>query len=317
MTTRVRRRLRSLFIILAILAIAQLGWWSYLLIDQQNTISELIHSIDALEKEKRFIFMVLAEGSFWLVMWSMGLFWIYRTILQERKLYLAQRDFLSAVTHELKTPIANIQLCLEGMNREGITDEQKSKFIQRALSSTEKLHHEIGNILMLNQQTSYQPKNSESIIIKDLVEQCISQIDKDTYSGIKWDVDLSEDLIWDSEKESLTVILKSLLENAAKYSVARRKSTDGDFTPEVEIYRDGSKLIIKDNGIGFSELKPDELFIEFYRGKIAKKLAVPGTGVGLSIAKQVANRININLQLQSEGRNKGCKAILEFKHEQS
>ena len=167
MTGKVRKRLRALFIFLAVFALAQLVWWVYIMIDQQIQIAELLGTAKAHEDKKSFMFMILTEGTFWFIMWCGGLWAVYNTIRQERKLLMAHRDFLSGITHELKTPIANIQLCLEGLKRENLPEEKRLVFIDRALGATDKLHNEILNILSLNQQISLEPKSIATFIVKD------------------------------------------------------------------------------------------------------------------------------------------------------
>ena len=308
MTTKVRKRLRALFTILAVLAIAQLAWWSYLLVDQQATISELLATESAKEREFRFVLMILAEGGFWFVMWSVGLFAIYRTFTQERRLYQAHRDFLSAITHELKTPIAGIQLGLEALKKD-LSPEKREAFIKRSLESTDRLKNQIDHILSLNQQANISPKAFVNANIKKLVDECISESSQEIDRPLTWSNEVDPKIEIFVQRQALKLILKSVIDNALKYG------SIPDHAPEhlkINISYRNSVLLIEDNGIGFDE-SPDNLFIDFFRGKIAKELAVPGTGVGLSVAKQIAEKLKWDLEIHSPGRNQGCVCKIKVK----
>lgn len=312
MTSKVRKRLRLLFAVMAVFAIAQLAWWVYIMLEQQSVITSLIATPEAKLESERFQYMILAEGAFWLILWSFGLFSVYQTIKQERKLLNAHRDFLSGITHELKTPIANIQLCLESLKRENLPEDKREVFLDRALLATDKLHTEIQNILNLSQQTSEVKKAEEDFNLLELVNQCIRETADEKYAHIHWELSVPENLVLHSEKQSFKVILKSLMENAAKYTDAATKLDEVDITPTVLIAFEEGSLYISDNGVGFEENDSENLFVEFYRGPLAKNLAIPGTGVGLSVAKQIANKLSIGLEVNSPGKYQGCSARLVF-----
>ncbi|MEC9283283.1 MAG: HAMP domain-containing sensor histidine kinase [Bdellovibrionota bacterium] len=308
MTTRVRKRLRALFIILALLAIAQLGWWSYLLIDQQAQISQILQTQDAYDRESRFLFMIFTEGGFWFIMWTIGLYSIYKTFMQERRLYQAHRDFLSAVTHELKTPIAGVQLGFEALRRD-LSPEKKEVFIKRGLDATEKLKFQIEHILSLSQQDSQIPKHRATFNLKQLVEECIEECTHDFHTNVQWQMAIDENFSVTSQRESLKVIIKSVIDNALKYGSIADNSPSQLF---ININYSEGQLSISDNGIGFEE-NADNLFIDFFRGNIAKELAIPGTGVGLSVARQMADKLGYEIEISSPGQNKGCTCKIRMK----
>lgn len=312
MTSKVKKRLRLLFMFMAVFASLQMVWWIYLMLEQQSIITGLIGTSEAVAQEDRFSYMIFAESGFWLLIWGFGLFAVYQTIKQERKLLTAHRDFLSGITHELKTPIANIQLCLEGLKRKDLPEEKREIFIERALSATEKLHTEIQNILNLNRQTTENTKAEENFVLVDLVNICINETSDEKYSHINWQVSVPNNIELTSELQSFKIILKTLLENAAKYTSAAVKLDEIDIVPTVVVAFEEGSLYISDNGIGFEEKNKEALFSEFYRGPLAKELAIPGTGVGLSVAKQIANKLNIDLEINSPGKYQGCSARLVF-----
>lgn len=308
MNPKLRFRLRLWFFVLAALAIAQLGWWSYLLVDQQGTITALLKTPEAIAKQDRFLVMILAEGGFWLIMWGLGLIAIYRAVMKERWLYQAHRDFLSAITHELKTPIANIQLGLEALQKD-LSPAQKQTFIHRCLVATDRLHQQINHVLSLNQQSIVSEKHHSEIVVSELIQEILRECDS-TYDKlrIEWHSDIPVDQTVFTQREALKLVLKALIDNSVKYGSIPEHAPS---PLKIHILWIDRGLEIHDNGIGFEE-NPESLFVDFFRGQIAKELAVPGTGVGLSVAKQIATKMHWRLELASPGRGLGCVARLRF-----
>src|SRR5688572_9836812 len=100
-----KKSVRIILTIMVTLAVGQTAWWAYLIVSQQSD----------------YRFMIYAEGLFFAFVWIQGTWLIYRSLKKELKLQKAQSDFLSAVTHELKTPLANLRLTLDSLERPNLS----------------------------------------------------------------------------------------------------------------------------------------------------------------------------------------------------
>ncbi|MCB0348759.1 MAG: HAMP domain-containing histidine kinase, partial [Bdellovibrionales bacterium] len=202
---------RWAFLALAILASIQVLWWAYLVIHQQVLIAELTGTVEALGKAKNYRTMIVFEGAFFVFVWSLGVWYAYRSIKSQLTLQEERRSFLSAITHELKTPLSTIQLSLETISRPNITEEQAKNFITRSLSACKKLFYEIETILTYNESEKVSAK--EVFQLKDFLNDIKSELGPEVTIEEK-NVDA---LIFASYLES-KAILKNIVDNAVKYS---------------------------------------------------------------------------------------------------
>jgi signal transduction histidine kinase len=114
------------------------------------------------------------------------------------------------------------------------------------------------------------------------------------------------------------MMIQMLLNNAAKYSAARKSEERNSqiFLPAVHIETHMNQgnlvLSIKDNGIGLRADEIKAIFKPFWRSEEVKRLSLPGTGVGLTLAKRFADRLKIGLNIRSPGPMAGTTASLIF-----
>ncbi len=294
---------RWVFLALAILASMQVLWWAYLVIHQQSTIADLIGTAQALEKARSYRIMVIFEGAFFLFVWALGVWYAYKSIRTQMIMQEERRSFLSAITHELKTPLSTIQLSLETINRPQVTEEQRKNFISRSLQACKKLFHEIETILTYNESERLSPK--QAFAVNDFIQD----IKQDVSDFVKIKNELtSEVMIYASYPES-KAILKSILDNAVKYSA------NADL-PEVilqtSVKDSRVEFKIKDNGIGLNSDELQQVFTPFWRSSTAKDLALEGSGLGLTLSSKLARKNKINLEIRSEGLGKGTEVLLAW-----
>ncbi|HVY62431.1 MAG TPA: histidine kinase dimerization/phospho-acceptor domain-containing protein, partial [Planctomycetota bacterium] len=126
------------FLGIVALAIAQVAWWITFLV--------------RIGGDRRHIVMFLSEGSFFVVALLAGVFLMYRTLMEQVRLRAARATFLSAVTHELKSPLAAIRLFLETLDAGRVTDEAKRReLVKKMLLDTARLEHLVADLLRAGQ----------------------------------------------------------------------------------------------------------------------------------------------------------------------
>jgi two-component system phosphate regulon sensor histidine kinase PhoR len=210
---------------------------------------------------------------------------VFRNLKKEVDLAQTKSDFISNVSHEIRTPLAVISMFSETLEMNRVPSEEKKAEYYRIISKeTQRLTGIVNKILNFNQAEA----KKKSLHLERLnLEKEINGI-LDTYDfhlsnhGFKYTLELQSDLWVVADKEALIESVINLIDNAVKYS---------DQKKQIEISTgldDGYAVIaIKDYGIGISAKDQKHIFDKFYRvstGNLAKKR---GTGLGLSLVKQL------------------------------
>ena len=237
-----------------------------------------------LEEYRRRIVMMVSEGAFFAVLLIvfMGLLW--RTFRREVELERQHRNFLSAITHELKSPIAAIRVALETV-MSGRADEQASRhFIGNAVSDTDRLDLLVQKVL---HATRYGSGGSSIRRTRRSVDQVVERAVAGfapgaTMAGAAVEVEIEPDLWAEVDDEGLTIVVSNLLENALKYGGSPARI-------ELAFRRQGDRLIleVKDNGAGISEEEIPRVFDRFYRAGDEMTRTSQGTGLGLYLVQRI------------------------------
>ncbi|WP_190615423.1 sensor histidine kinase [Tepiditoga spiralis] len=207
--------------------------------------------------------------------------------------YEIQKQFVSDVSHELRTPLTTLNGYIKMLKRWGKNDEKLlEESIEKIETSTNYLKSMIEKLLILS-KPDFNPEISIfniSDAIKEVLKLYNTQERKFIEKGTSFNVETSF--------EYLIIILKTLIENAVKYS-----------EKEIEIIYDKNSIIIKDFGIGIPEDKVEHIFERFYQADTSRKDF--GHGLGLSIAKKLCEKLNIKIVANSKI-NEGSSFKLMF-----
>lgn len=279
MKSRSERRVSVLFYLLTAYILLQFAWWAYLLVD----LNRLYYGPQGVETVNLKIWMVIGEGTVFLIFLLAGIYIMQRTIRKEIGLVRQQRNFLLSVTHELKTPLAAIKLGIQTLQkRKELKPEQRRPLEQSALSNTERLHALLDNVLLATRIESGQhpiqpaPTNLSALTEKIAVETA-SALGKSDFIKISVQPDLTASV----DGNAYESILINLLENAFKYG-------DGSEVV-VELKRMNGELIlsVKDQGQGIPADERKRIFAKFYRMGNEETRSKKGTGIGLFIVKEL------------------------------
>jgi len=321
-------KFRWLLFGLTSLAIGQVGWWSYLLISKQDQLVQLHATVSdsggakssaagsATESADRFRFMIVTEGLFFCLVLSLGMIYAYRAHLQRLNLQKTQSDFLSAVTHELKTPIANIQLSLDSLERVGaIKIDGASKYWDRAQRACDRLLSQVDRILSLASDEEA-PLVIEKVQWSSLAEVLRGQFEHQA-SKIHWPTNPPVES-FSASIEGVRLVLGCLIDNALKYGQAGWKSGgqsggQSQVTIELETSPRGLGewvyIHVIDQGPGLSAEELERIFDPFWRGG---KAAATGTGLGLALSLRMSKRMGGDLSVQPAGTGAGLKFTLKL-----
>ncbi|HBX81000.1 MAG TPA: two-component sensor histidine kinase [Propionibacteriaceae bacterium] len=199
----------------------------------------------------------------------------------------ARRDFVTNITHELKTPIGAIGLLSEAI--EGATDDPEavSHFAGRLQIETQRLNTLVSQLIALSRLQSDEPHLSSTPV--NVMDVALLACDRCRGTAEDRDVELTltgdSDVTLTADPEYLEVALTNLVQNAIAYSERNARVT---VTVMPSSDEPGVDVAISDNGIGISEADQARIFDRFFRVDFARSREHGGTGLGLSIVRHVA-----------------------------
>ncbi len=202
-------------------------------------------------------------------------------------------NFVYSVSHDLKAPLASILGLLNLMNSE--TDSHKKEeyyvLIKKSLS---RLNNFIFDILHLSRNNRSAIEKHE-INLKQMVEEVLEDIDYiEGPDKIKTEITVNSSSIFINDQKRITILLKNVLSNAFKYNLAAYRKAY--VKVEAEINAVECKIVISDNGMGIAKEHQDKIFDIFYRATSKST----GTGIGLHLVKEVVNKLNGKISLESQ-----------------
>jgi two-component system phosphate regulon sensor histidine kinase PhoR len=216
-----------------------------------------------------------------------ALVFMFRTILEQRKLSELKSDFISNMTHEFKTPISTISLACEALGDSDMVDEN-SKQLELLVESI--LHSAVidkGEI-----QHNHVDLDLKELIL-NLVENAKFRL-QGTNGTITTEFSGDEISII-ADKMHLTNLLANLIENAIKYSKE---------TPEIKLILDrntkGLQLSVIDKGIGINKEHLPKIFDKLYRVPTGNLHNVKGFGLGLSYVKSICEEYGWEINVKSQ-----------------
>jgi signal transduction histidine kinase len=224
-----------------------------------------------------------------------GLLLTMRTVRAREQLIAMQTEFVSTVTHELKTPLAVIRLLGEtlGTGRYDSLDTVRD-YAQLLSQEACRLTRLIENLLMYSRLTEQQRSEPLEVIeVGELVEDTLTHY-RPLLSRLEFDlaVDVPVDLPrLRGDRSSLMQALDNLIDNAIKYSDGRRS-----LSIRSELMRDGVRIEVADRGVGIPAADVPRVFDKFYRGRAVR---TGGSGLGLAIVKRVMQEHNGHVEISS------------------
>ncbi len=232
---------------------------------------------------------------------------IFHNLSLEKSLRELKKDFISNISHEFKTPLATLKVILETIKDEYSSDPHLNYFINKSLKQINNMENLVKDILTL---AELEDENFEikkvKFNLKDMIESILSELEMETISkNVKINVNVP-DIIMNTSDRLIYYALKNLIENAIKYN-----KENGLVEINFEDSKDHYILKIKDTGIGIPKHALPFIFERFYRVEKSRSRELGGTGLGLSIVKLAIDKINGNIEVESE-KGKGTVFSLYF-----
>jgi len=224
-----------------------------------------------------------------------GFFILYILGLKQIKLARQQQDFVSAVSHELKTPLTSIRMYGE-MLREGWTTEDKRKqYYDYIYDESERLTRLINNVLQLARMTRNElPVDLKPYSVAELIDtvrsKISSQVERAEFKlNLSCDEDISEKILL-VDADYFVQIIINLIDNAIKFS---SKSEKQQIDVSCQLLRNNKiQFTIRDYGPGINKDQMRKIFNLFYRTENELTRETVGTGIGLSLVQQLVRSMH-------------------------
>lgn len=267
---------------------------------------------------------VLSEGwtisntiYFWIVIVSVvgimaGMIFTVRTVSREIKNTRMQSDFVSNVTHELKTPLTSIQMFVETLQEgRARTDVDREEYLNIIASESRRLSRLIDRILDFSRMErgakpyNFRPASVPTVIRKSLeaLKAHLEEEKVDVHMRIPRNVPPA----W-MAPDAISEVLLNLLTNAIKYTKGEKK----DVWITVRESRANVIIDVIDKGIGISRWEAKKIFEKFYRSDNRLAREIEGTGLGLTISRHIARAHGGDILIESK-KGQGSRFSLVLK----
>jgi len=239
------------------------------------------------------IALVLLLGAMFL-----GILLIMRDILREKYLSHLRSNFVSNVTHELKTPLTSIHLFAESVLLGRVeTESGQKEYLQIILNETKRLKRMINNILDFSKKEQGRiDYKTEKVNVSELIVSALQELN---YWLVEMNftvhTELEEGVHMSGDYDSLKQVVINLLDNAIKYSGNQKEIS-------IRLAAENNKIRIEfsDKGIGIPEDQLDSIFEKFFRVNDNMVDGIGGTGLGLTVVKEIVEAHQGEILVKSE-----------------
>jgi signal transduction histidine kinase len=251
-------------------------------------------------------------GNTWLLVGGIAFFIVIMSVLVMFSVFLVreilevrrQQTFIDSVTHELKSPLASMKLCLDTLARSELSVEQREKLRQMMLGDVDRLSVFVDDILEASRLSHGRRTQSwTDVNVAALTHRCVENIRRRyDLDATAITVEVTRDLSLQTDPTALETIIKNLLDNAVKYSGQPPRvrltvrSEDGEHL----------ELDVADEGIGIAKSHLKRIFKRFYRVPNEDVYARSGTGLGLYVVAALVRNLGGKIEARSQGQNRGA-----------
>jgi two-component system phosphate regulon sensor histidine kinase PhoR len=240
---------------------------------------------------------------------SLGIVLILRDIKREKEMADMQSEFVSHVTHELKTPLTSINMFAETIFFDRAkTPELRKKYANIIMKESEVLKRKIDNILEYsvrkNEKSKYRMRETNlTELVGEVMEEMKYWLDINQFEVI---LETEPDVVANVDADAIKQAMTNLIGNAIKYSGDRKHLF-------VRLYCKDGKIIIEaeDTGMGIPNDQLNLIFEKFYRIRNQENESTTGTGLGLCVTRDIVNAHGGKIFVESEI-NRGSKFTIQL-----
>ena len=205
------------------------------------------------------------------------------TLREEQEKIRIKRQLTNNINHELKTPVASIQVCLEtllsGIN---LSEEKRLELIERCYTNNERLRHLLDDVsLITRMEDGSQLIGKEPVSINNIIDEIAAELEiMPEEERFALHINFNEQVVVDGNLSLIGSIFRNLTENTIAYSGGKNI-----YISLVENNEEWCRICFEDDGCGVEEKQLPRLFERFYRVDKGRSRQMGGTGLGLAIVK--------------------------------
>jgi two-component system phosphate regulon sensor histidine kinase PhoR len=291
-----------LLAIFAVYILIQFLWWAYLLFNLNTDYYQLKQELYVAWKvtpdlspqeelaKKRI--MIFGEGFIFFSLLLTGIILSARFLKRDLALSRMQRNFMLSVSHELKTPIASIQLYLQTLLTRQLEEPKRKEMLDRALNDNHRLQKLVDKLLLATQLDNQGLQlNRELVDLNAVIQKSLKTIDTLDQGIHPITSSLAENCQFMADEMAIEAIVMNLLENAIKYAPPSSPIT-------ITSRKEGNDLQLEVSNNG--SIAPEEqklIFSKFYRIGNEATRTTKGTGIGLYLVKSLVDLHNGKIEL--------------------
>ena len=243
---------------------------------------------------------------------TVGTYLLYRLALGQSLLAQQQQDFVSSVSHELKTPLTSIRMYGEILKQGWMDEAKKQEYYDYIYNESERLSRLIANVLQISKvNRNALELDLKSTSVAQLIDLVHSKIDRQIeQSGFEIDfkVDLNvADLKLNVEQDAFIQVIINLVDNAIKYSARSetKKIIFGVSNTNEQVF-----FSVRDFGPGIAKSQRKKIFDLFYRTGSELTRECQGTGIGLALVRELVSAMNASIEVTNQ--KPGAEFVVAF-----
>ncbi len=249
------------------------------------------------------MFLFVLAGVILYLIWS----------IQQINLNRRQSNFIDAVTHELKSPIASLKLFLQTLEKRNIDEVKRQEFYGSMLDDVERLDQLITQLLNVArlQQNSDAPEPETWVAVDWILEQYASKLTLQHHIPREsLAIDSPGCDVW-SRQIDIEIIVRNLIDNALKYG---GRPLMVQIVVQFDATLNSARISITDNGPGIPKQLRKKIFRRFYRAGDELERTKPGTGLGLFLVRSIVRRLKGSIRVADLPKNSGTRFELVLPH---
>jgi signal transduction histidine kinase len=252
-------------------------------------------------RPRRFVL----AGAFLLIALCTGMNLLVRTFRHDARRRRRQRNFLAAISHEFKTPIAGMRLAVETIALRDPPSDRRKQLIERLLGEIDRLETMVSNLLdtSLIEEGRIMCRPERVPLGRAVASVVKSMEQRARRAGVTLEAKIPADLDIKADPAALRAVIDNLVDNAIK---ACTGVSGGCVRIIADRSDDFARMEITDNGVGFPPGEAPRLFERFYRVTDGLTSKGGGSGLGLYIVRHLAEKNGAAVSARSEGKGKGA-----------
>ena len=263
------------------------------------------------EDRRRRINRYVWEGSFFLLVLLAGVAVLARAMRQDASLRRRQQNFVAAVSHEFKSPVASMRLAAETLLYRDPPQEMRERIVRRLVQDIDRLESMVINILDAARiEEGALPRMPERLDVAEMVRTALEeQRVHAEEAGVELACEAPAGLVVEADRAAMSSVLRNLVDNAIK---AAEAGEGGHVV--VEAAREGSvvRVTVRDDGVGFPPDEATNLFLKFYRPGDELQRRSRGSGLGLYLVRRFVELDGGRVEAASDGPGRGARFTVRW-----